>query len=263
MELDYTLLVDQFRVFLLVFVRITTLVVAAPVIGSVLLAVPPQLIAGLGSALSLVVMMNLPEGASAPPFGLEFGLRAAGEALVGLSFGFLATLILAGIQFGGEIIDHVIGFSISDVIDPITNESASLIGNVKGLLATILFLVLNGHLHLFRGLIRTFEIVPPGAVGMPLGIWPLLLAYSEALFVVGIQIATPALLVMTVVWVPEGFLARMVPQLNLLVNDVPVRMALGLFIVWLGIGPFVHLTEGLVQSIATASDRFALAIASR
>ncbi|MCG3198850.1 MAG: flagellar biosynthetic protein FliR [Candidatus Omnitrophica bacterium] len=263
MTLDWNLLQDQFRVFLLVFVRLTAMVAAAPVLGNTLLRVPPQMIAGLGSALSLVVMMNLPSALAVPPFGLEYALRAGGEALVGLTLGFTATLILAGIQFGGEVIDHVIGFAISDVIDPITNESASLIGNLKGLLATVLFLALHGHHHLFRGVMRTFDLVPPGGAGLSTEVWPHLAALSEAVFTVGLQVAAPAILVMTLIWIPEGFLARMVPQLNLLVNDVPMRIGIGLFVVWLGIGPFVHLTEGLIESIAAASDRMALLMAAR
>ncbi|GMV65862.1 MAG: flagellar biosynthetic protein FliR [Candidatus Omnitrophica bacterium] len=261
MPIDYGMLQDQLRVFLLVFVRMTAMVVAAPVLGSALLRVAPQLVVAIGSALSLVVMMNLPAPLSAPDYGWELALRACGEAFLGISIGFLATLIMAGLQFGGEVIDHLIGFAVSDVIDPITNESASLIGNLKGLLATTLFLALHGHHHLFRGIMRTFELVPPGGAGLPLEVWPLMETYAEALFVVGLQVATPCLLVMTLLWIPEGFLARMVPQLNLLVNDIPLRIGLGLFLVWLGIGPFVYLVGRLIDSIAAASDQLALVVA--
>ncbi len=263
MTLDWNLLQDQFRVYLLVFVRITAMVSAAPVLGNALLRIPPQLIAGLGSALAWVVMMNLPATLEVPPFGLNYALRVGGEALIGLTLGFTASLILAGIQFGGEVIDHVIGFAISDVIDPITNESASLIGNLKGLLATVLFLALHGHHHLCRGVMRTFELVPPGGAGLSPEIWPHFVVLSEAVFTVGLQVAAPAILVMTLIWIPEGFLARMVPQLNLLVNDVPMRIGIGLFVVWLGIGPFVQLTQELIESIATSSDRMALLMAAR
>ena len=261
MPIDYGMLQDQLRVFLLVFVRMTAMVVAAPVLGSALLRVAPQLVVAIGSALSLVVMMNLPAPLSAPDYGWELALRACGEAFLGISIGFLATLIMAGLQFGGEVIDHLIGFAVSDVIDPITNESASLIGNLKGLLATTLFLALHGHHHLFRAIMRTFELVPPGGAGLPLEVWPLMETYAEALFVVGLQVATPCLLVMTLLWIPEGFLARMVPQLNLLVNDIPLRIGLGLFLVWLGIGPFVYLVGRLIDSIAAASDQLALVVA--
>ena len=261
MELDYNLWLDQFRLFLLVFTRITTLAAAAPILGSILIVVPPHLIAGLGGALSLLAMMNLPAATELPPWGAAYALMVAGEAFMGLSLGFLATLILAGLQFGGEVIDHVIGFAVVDVIDPITNESASLIGNFKGLLGTVLFLLFNGHHALFRGLMRTFELVPPGHAGAARQVWPLMEKYAEAMFVVGVQVAAPCLLVMTLLYVPEGFLARMVPQINLLINDVPFRIAIGLFVVWLGFGPFIHLTEGLMDQIGAAADLLAAVVA--
>ena len=129
------------------------------------------------------------------------------------------------------------------------------------MLGTVLFLLLHGHHHLFRGLMRTFEVIPPGGVGLPDQVWLYLEGYAEAVFVVGLQVATPCLLVMTILWVPEGFLARMVPQLNLLVNDIPMRIGVGLFLVWLGIGPFVNLVVNLVESIARASDGLVMVIA--
>lgn len=191
---------------------------------------------------------------------------------MGVSLGFLAALILAGIQFGGEVIDHLIGFAVVDVIDPVTNESASLIGNMKGLLGTILFLLFHGHHQLFRGLMQTFEVLPPGGVGLrnllvqggqtgDYLVWMLFERYAEALFVVGIQVAMPCLIVMVLLYVPEGFLARMVPQLNLMINDVPMRIGVGLFVVWLGIGPFVGLTERLVERIGEVADALTFAVA--
>jgi flagellar biosynthetic protein FliR len=274
MEIDYNLLIDQFRLYFLVFVRITAMVVAAPVLGNALIQVPPQLIAGLGSALTLVVMMNLDLQTALPPVGWAYGTMVIGEAILGLSIGFVAALILAGVQFGGEVIDHLIGFAVVDVIDPVTNESASLIGNFKGLLATVLFLIFHGHLHLFRGVMRTFDLVPPGGVGLAelltrdpntsaFLMWNLMERYAEAMFVVGIQVAAPCLIVMTLLWVPEGFLARMVPQLNLLINDIPLRIGLGLFVVWLGVGPFINLTQGLVDQIALATGKVAASLVSR
>lgn len=258
MEVDYTLLVDQFRLYMLVFVRIGAMAIAAPVLSSALIRVPVQLLVGLISALSLIVMMQLPPDTLLPDWGWAYALMIGGEVLMGVSLGFLVTLIIGGVQIGGEIIDHLIGFAVVDVIDPVTNESASLIGNLKGLMATMLFLLMHGHHHMFRGLMRTFEAVPPGAAGLPVGVWPFILGYSEALFVVGLQIAAPCLIVMTLLYVPEGFLARMVPQLNLMINDVPFRIAIGLFVVWLGLGPLMAVVTGLIEEIATAGDRLAL-----
>jgi flagellar biosynthetic protein FliR len=260
MDMDLNVIAEQARIYLLVFVRITSLVIAAPVFGSAVLGVPVQAIVGLGAGFTLVVMMNLGGSVPMPPVGWQYGLMLAGEVFIGISLGFLASLVLAGIQFGGEVIDHLIGFAVVDVIDPVTNESASLIGNLKGLMATLLFLVFNGHHLLFQGLMRTFEAVPPGGAGLPTEVWPLMESYAEMMFVVGIQVAAPCLIVMTLLYVPEGFLARMVPQLNLMINDVPMRIGVGLFVVWLGIGPFVHLSEELINHIAMAADSLTLAI---
>src|SRR3989304_2946686 len=101
MAIDYNLLVDQFRLYFLVFVRITAMVVSAPVLGNAVLQVPPQLIAGLGSALRLVVMMNLDPQTALPPVGWVYGMMVVGEAILGISIRFFAGVVLVGDPFGG------------------------------------------------------------------------------------------------------------------------------------------------------------------
>lgn len=260
--MEYNLLLDQVRIFWLVLARLMGLMAAAPVLGSPVMRTPPQLLMGLGSGLALVVMMSLPDQLVVPELGWGFALLLIGELFVGLVLGFAANLVIVGIQCGGEIIDHLIGFAVVDVIDPVSNESASLIGNMKGLMATILFIMLNGHHFLFRGLMRTFTLVPPGQVTLAPQVWEMLGPLGNMVFTVALQVAAPFLIVMTLIYVPEGFLARMVPQLNLMINDVPMRIGLGLFLVWLGIVPFVGLCRELVLRISELPDELMVLLVS-
>jgi len=46
-----------------------------------------------------------------------------------------------------------------------------------------------------------------------------------------------------------------------MINDVPFRIAIGLFIVWLGLGPMMGVITGLIEEVAAAGDRFALVMA--
>ena len=53
------------------------------------------------------------------------------QALVGFVFGFVAFLVFVGIQFAGEMMDLQVGFSIVNVINPLTSQNVSILGEFQ------------------------------------------------------------------------------------------------------------------------------------
>ena len=64
------------------------------------------------------------------------------QILVGAVFGFVASLVFTGVQFAGEVMDIVMGFSAVNVINPTTQQNVTIVGEFQLALAT---------LHLPRG----------------------------------------------------------------------------------------------------------------
>lgn len=116
---------QQIETFILVFLRVSAMVAAIPVFGDS--AVPVRIKGALSCLISFLLFPLVP---SPPPLTSDFPpliLGMAGEVLIGFIIGFAARLVFAGIQFAGELIGFQMGFSIVNIIDPITSTEVSII----------------------------------------------------------------------------------------------------------------------------------------
>lgn len=84
------------------------------------------------------------------------------ELAIGFLIGFLANIVFIGLQLAGEVVSLQMGFTISNVLDPVTGNSAPLIGQFYLYFASFLFLALNAHLVLFSSVYQSFVAIPPG-----------------------------------------------------------------------------------------------------
>jgi hypothetical protein len=103
--------------FVLVVARLSGLVIASPIFGHGL--VPARVRAGLVGvlALALAPVVPAPHLDPATPAWTLAGLVAL-EGVIGVCLGFVAQLIFAGVQLGGQVAGIQVGFGIANVIDP-------------------------------------------------------------------------------------------------------------------------------------------------
>jgi flagellar biosynthesis protein FliR len=215
----------QFETLLLVLVRVSTMLALVPVFSQTQV---PQLVRfGLGLLLAILIVRIVPP--MAPVGGLgELVVAIAAQAFVGVVFGFVAFLLFTGIQFAGEIIDTQIGFAVVNIVNPLTSQNVTVIGNLELALATLLYLAADAHHLLLRGVVGSFALVP-----LPFVAAPELLAgdvvrfFTQALFIV-FQIAAPVAISLFLVNVMLGLMARVAPQMNVFVVGFPIQITIGL-----------------------------------
>src|SRR5438045_2165199 len=146
-------------VFLLVFFRITGVMMLAPVFGSAMAPAPVKIF--LSVVLSLLFFpLVQSKGAPVAIEGTVLALAVAWELAVGLLIGFASAMLFAGVQLGGHLIDQELGILQANMLDPLLNEQISIMGQFKVLLATLVYLLINGH-HLLIGAVSdSFRAVP-------------------------------------------------------------------------------------------------------
>lgn len=154
------------------------------------------------------------------------------EASIGLFMGLSIFLVFSAIQLGGQIIDMRMGFRIANVVDPFSGANSPVIGQLKNILATLLFLALNGHLYLIKHLYNSFEIIPPGKVNFNSQLWQYFFRRSADMFVLGVKIALPIAGAIFFIDIILAFLARSVPQMNLFVVGLPIKIMAGLILLY-------------------------------
>ncbi|HWO53322.1 flagellar biosynthetic protein FliR [Paenibacillus sp. FSL M7-1455] len=236
------MLLNSLPVFMLIFCRITSFFVVAPVLSS--RGIPNVFKIGMSFFLSVLVFLTYGVHHELPA-DLTYVLLIIREILIGLVLGFVAYLLFVVIQTAGAFIDIQIGFGIANVIDPMTGASAPVLGNFKYMFALLLFLAMNGHHYLIDGIIRSYDWVPlSNDFFMKLyngSISDFLVKTFGQSFVLAFQMSAPIVTALFLTDVGLGFLARTAPQFNVFVIGMQLKVIVGLIVLLLIVPSFSYL----------------------
>ena len=215
--------------FVLVLVRVAGIFTVAPIFGNVNVA--PMVRVGMAACLAFVFLPMAQFDASGLEF-LPFLLVVVKEALIGIVMGFLASMIFTAIQMAGSYIDLQVGFGFANVVDPMMKHHSAVIGQLYNFAATLLFLALNGHHLMIRGLADSFAVLPLGSATLSAEATSTILQIFVVLFVASLKIGAPVIGAIFLTDVSLGILARTVPQLNVLVVGFPAKLTVGMLAVF-------------------------------
>jgi flagellar biosynthetic protein FliR len=225
---------DLVVAFSLVLLRVGALVGTMPLFGEQL--VPVRVKAGL--SLVIAVLLFPVVSSSLPAVSTDFLsllFRMMSETLIGAVLGFSARLIFAAAQLAGEMIGFQVGFSIANVIDPVSSVYVSLIGQFLYLFAMLIFLITNSH-HIFFGAIAdSFRIVPMLAFHVSGDFMALVMSLCRDMFILAVKLSIPVIAVMLFTNVGLGIVARTVPQINIFIVGFPLQITIGLIFFGLSI----------------------------
>jgi len=240
--------------FLLIFSRIIAFIATVPIFSY--RNIPNPFKIGLALFISLILVVTL----DAPELSLDlmYVILIFKEVLVGLIIGLVATLILTVVQIAGGFIDFQMGFAIANVMDPQTGAQSPIIGQYFYTFALLFLIAVDGHHLLLNGVISSFEFIGldqlihfssqnyiTAVVGM----------FSQ-MFLIAFQMAVPIVGSLFLVDVALGIIARTVPQLNVFVVGIPLKItvsfiALSVFIVF-----YISLVRRLFGYTITVMDGF-------
>jgi flagellar biosynthetic protein FliR len=228
--LEVNRILVAFLVFVLVLIRCGCIVLFAPFFSSELFPAMFRLL--FIAAFSLLLVPTAAETAEIPAVldMLQLGLLAAQEFAIGMALGFLASLVFTGVQLAGEIAGQQIGFSMANVVDPMSNLEVPLLGFINMNLAMVLFLVANLHLVLIYIMMQSYQYLGIGALAPETAMDPVLrmsMEQARGLLLVGVELSVPIMLIMLMNSVVEGFITKTMPQMNIMVLGMPLRVALG------------------------------------
>ena len=214
----------SFETLLLVVIRVSSMFALVPIFSQT--QIPQLARVGLGLLVGFVLVKTVP--AVAPLSLGELTVAVAAQVFVGLVFGFVAFLIFTGIQFAGEIIDIQIGFAVVNIVNPLTSQSVTVIGEFQLALATLLYLAVDAHHALLAGIAGSFNLVPLPYAGAPeIVAGDVVRFFTQSLFIV-FEIAAPVAISLFLVNVMLGLMARVAPQMNVFIVGFPLQIGIGL-----------------------------------
>jgi flagellar biosynthesis protein FliR len=220
--------VSQLVVFLLAFVRSSTLIVTAPIVGHT--AVPVQVKVALGLFLALVLVPVISTQTSVAGLGLgQLVLLALQEGVVGVVVGFAAGLVFQGVRAAGELMGFEFGFSLANVFDPESGQE-NILGSFLYMAMLMVFLMVNGHHFVIQALVISYQSVPVGGVALNAASAATLMSMTGILFVVAVKFAAPVIVASFLLNVALAILTRVAPAMNVFMLSFPLKIITGMLV---------------------------------
>ncbi len=248
MIIPFDILQSGIEIFLLVFVRMTGLFVIAPIFGR--RNVPTYLKIGFAFFLALILVsttsLNVPDY-NATIIG--FILIVFKEFMVGIVLGYVSYLIFTAIYIAGQIIDMQIGFGMVNVLDPVSNIQVPVTSNFYFIISMMVFLMFNGHHLLIKALFDSYNHIPLGGALFGSELMNDVMRVFGDVFVIGFKISAPILIAILVTDVALGVISKTVPQFNVFVVGMPLKILIGLIVMIITVPAFVAFIEVLINGM--------------
>jgi len=164
---------------------------------------------------------------------IVFAAMALREVAIGLAMGFVLTLLLLVVRMSGDLIGQGMGLAMSSQSDPVTGLQTPLVSQIYEVLFILGFLAMNGHHILIRALGDSFHRAPVGDIGIGEGLITLIQRIFTATVEAGVTFAAPVMILLLLLSVLVGVLARVVPQINVLELSFTLRVGLALVAMFL------------------------------
>ncbi|MFV0342276.1 MAG: flagellar biosynthetic protein FliR [Anaerocolumna sp.] len=221
---------EGFDVFLLILVRITGFVFAAPFFS--VPNVPQRVKAGFSMLFALVLFQVVPATISYSTV-IEFGGLIMKEVLVGVLLGFFTNACYYILNFAGQLVDMEIGFSMVNQLDPVSRVQTTITANLYSYIVILILLVTNFHHYLITAFVDTYKLIPLGEANINPNLYLIMLDYIKNFFIIGFRIVLPVFSSTLIVNTILAILAKVAPQMNMFVIGIQLKIIVGLVILYL------------------------------
>lgn len=179
------------------------------------------------------------------------------QAMIGLTMGFVTSLLFTAVAAAGSLIDVFGGFSLAQGFDPLNMNGSTVFGTFHQMIATALLFVSGGYLLVIGGLLKTFSVLPIGVTPHVGGAQEVLTTAFVMFFVTAVQIALPLVVVLFIADLGLALLTKVAPQLNALSVMFPAKIGLTLLLVGLSFGLLPEVLRNIVDMALQAMSALA------
>lgn len=213
--------------------RVSMLVVFAPFFGGA--AIPLPVKAALTVAVTSVlypVLQSLPR----VPDVATWVEVLLGEAIVGLLISLVMNFVFEGVELAGTVVGFQMGFSLETAIDPTTQAASPILSVFYQTMALLFFLQLGMHRWMLLVLAKSYSYLPVGAARLGVTSMKAVMQASGNMFLIGIEMAAPIMLVTFLTDLSMGFLSKASPQFPIIFTAISVKSMLGFVLMLLCFG---------------------------
>jgi flagellar biosynthetic protein FliR len=238
----------QFQNFVLIMMRVAPILFLMPLLSSATLPTLLKISFTLAVSLVLLPVVKI-DARHFPSDPYQFGTFMAAELMIGFILGLSVKLIFAGVQLAGEFVGYQMGLAMANILDPESGMDTTLIAQFYYLVSLLIFLSIDGHHWFIRALFQSFSALSPGEIYLKPGLYQHLIHLSGKMFVIAIKLGAPIMAVMILTQIGLGMIAKLVPQVNVLIASFPLTICLGLVFLGLSVEWMVPFLRSLFDEV--------------
>lgn len=243
---------SELYLFTLIFMRMTGFILFNPILGRSTLT--NFFRAGMVMVLSVFMMGVAGEGpATLPGTVVEFGLRLLLELGIGLVLSFVMQLLFMIIQVGGEIVDNQMGLTMAQIYDAGSQVNMTVTASLLNVLLVMDFFAENGHYTILRIFLGSQQVVPFGEAAFGQAVASGIVEIFLSNMVLAVKLAMPILAAELLGEVGMGILMKAIPQINVFVINIELKLIVGLVLLLLFLSPIneflLEAEKGMLNSM--------------
>ncbi len=251
-NLDVLFSVSNIILFMAIFTRLSGLLTSAPLFSTY--PIPTQVKIWLAATIAFILFPIVQANVQfvTPTSIPALTLILFKEFLVGYAIGFCANLLFVGIELGVNTFTIQMGLSADQALNPASGGNSPVITQAFTFLASMLFIGLGAHQWLFSAIYNSFKSMPVGySITFAPGIVDQIIVATGQIFSVGLGIALPIFGVLFITDVLLGFTSKMMPQMNIFMVSLPLKIYLGLLLSLIFMRPMAEHMAVIIEQFLT------------
>ena len=251
-NLDVLFSVSNIILFMAIFTRLSGLFASAPLFSTY--PIPTQVKIWLAACIAFILFPIVQYNTSfaVPNSVPALTLILLKEFLIGFAMGFCANIMFVGIELGVNMFAIQMGLSADQALNPTSGGQSPVITQAYTYLASMLFIAIGAHQWLFSALYNSFKVMPVGyTFAFSPAIVEQIIVISNQMFNIGLSIALPIFGILFITDVLLGFTSKMMPQMNIFMVSLPLKIYLGLLLSLIFMRPMAEYITVLIERFMT------------
>ena len=251
-NLDVLFSVSNIILFMAIFTRLSGLFASAPLFSTY--PIPMQVKIWLAACIAFILFPIVQYNTSfvAPNSVPALTLILFKEFIIGFAMGFCANILFVGIEMGVNTFAVQMGLSADQALNPTSGGQSPVITQAYTYLASMLFIGLGAHQWLFSAIYNSFKSMPVGYVfTFSPELVGQIVQMSVQIFRIGLSIALPIFGILFITDILLGFTSKMMPQMNIFMVSMPLKIYLGLLLSLMFMRPMAEYISVLIERFMT------------
>jgi len=240
-NLVYAQIVEAFYTFLWPMIRISALLLTAPIFSLDVVTIRIRILFAV--ALTLVIY-PLGTWTAIDPVSARGLLEIFNQILIGSLIGLMLQVVTAALVLGGQSISASLGLSMANMIDPNVGN-VPVIAQFLVILSTLIFVGMGGHTLIVAIVLESFRTLPIGQFLVGDTTFTNFLAWSSVMFAGALLLALPVMAALLFVNVGLGVVTRAAPSLNIFAVGFAAMIPAGLLVMIVSMSHLGHRIEWL------------------